>query len=74
MCDRDPDALTRHARRFPDVERVTELQAVLDDPVIDGVLLATPIATHHDLGRRALEAGKNVFVEKPMASTVRGVR
>jgi predicted dehydrogenase len=62
--------LERHARRFPDVERVTDLQAILDDPEVDAVLLATPISTHHDLGRRALEAGKSVFIEKPMASTV----
>ena len=62
--------LERHARRFPDVERVTDVQPVLDDPEIDAVLLATPIATHHDLGRRVLEAGKNVFIEKPMASSV----
>jgi predicted dehydrogenase len=70
VCDRDPDVLAKHARRFPDVERVTDLQRVLDDPEVDAVLLATPIATHHDLGRRVLEAGKNVFIEKPMASTV----
>ena len=70
MCDHDPDALAKHARRYPDLERVTDLQRVLDDPEIDAVLLATPIATHHDLGRRVLEAGKNVFIEKPMASTV----
>jgi predicted dehydrogenase len=70
VCDRDPNALAKHARRFPDVEPVTDVQTVLDDPEIDGVLLATPIATHHDLGRRVLEAGKNVFIEKPMASTV----
>jgi predicted dehydrogenase len=70
VCDRDPNVLARHARRFPDVERVTDLQRVLDDPEIDAVLLATPIATHHDLGRRVLEAGKNVFIEKPMTSTV----
>ncbi len=70
MCDRDPGALAKHATRFPDVEPVTDVQTVLDDPEIDAVLLATPIATHHDMGRRVLEAGKNVFIEKPMASTV----
>ena len=62
--------LARHARRFPDVARVTDFQEVLDDPSIDAVLLATPISTHHDLGRRVLEAGKHVFIEKPMASSV----
>jgi predicted dehydrogenase len=52
------------------VERVTDFQQVLDDPEIDAVLLATPISTHHGLGRRTLEAGKHVFIEKPMASSV----
>jgi predicted dehydrogenase len=52
------------------VERVTDFQQVLDDPEIAAVLLATPISTHHGLGRRALEAGKHVFIEKPLASSV----
>ena len=70
MCDHDPAALAKHARRYSDLERVTDVQLILDDPEIDAILLATPISTHHDLGRRVLEAGKNVFIEKPMASTV----
>jgi predicted dehydrogenase len=69
-CDRDPAVLARHARRYADVERVTDLQTVLDDPEIDAVLVATPISTHHSLGKRVLSAGKHVFIEKPMASTV----
>jgi predicted dehydrogenase len=70
MCDRDPEALAKQARRYPNVDGTQDFDDVLDDPAIDAVLLATPISTHHELGRRALEAGKHLFVEKPMASSV----
>src|SRR5690349_7931421 len=42
---------------------------LLADPTIDAVYLATPFATHHRLAHAALEAGKHVLVEKPMART-----
>ena len=46
-----------------------ELDDVLDDPGVDAVIVATPPATHHALVKRALEAGKHVLVEKPLATT-----
>jgi predicted dehydrogenase len=46
-----------------------DYRALLADPSIDAVYLATPFATHHRLARAALEAGKHVLVEKPMART-----
>lgn len=70
ICDRNPDVLTRHGRRYPTVSVTEALEAVLSDTGIDAVLLSTPISTHFQLGRRCLEAGKHLFVEKPMASTV----
>src|SRR4029450_57233 len=36
-------------------------------PQVEAVVVATPVVTHYDLARRALLAGKHVFVEKPMA-------
>ena len=42
---------------------------ILDDPEIDAVVIATPVSTHYELAKRALEQGKHVLVEKPMTRT-----
>jgi predicted dehydrogenase len=70
MCDRDPDTLAKHARRYPHVRAVPEVSMLLEDDEVDALILATPISTHFDLAWRCLEAGKHVLVEKPMAETV----
>ncbi|HUF58273.1 MAG TPA: Gfo/Idh/MocA family oxidoreductase [Actinomycetota bacterium] len=49
---------------------VTDLDEMLADPAIDGVLVATPHSTHADIAVRVAEAGKHVFVEKPLTLTV----
>jgi dTDP-4-amino-4,6-dideoxygalactose transaminase/predicted dehydrogenase len=68
-CDPEPAALERQARRYRLLKLTRNVDEVLEDPSIDAVVLATPIRTHFDLGRRALLAGKHVLVEKPLAST-----
>jgi predicted dehydrogenase len=67
ICDRDTGRLEQLARRYPAVRATVDLDDVLDDPEVDGVLLATPVFTHHALGRRCLQAGKHTFIEKPLA-------
>jgi len=47
----------------------TKYEDVLGDDAIDAVAIATPISTHHALAAAALEAGKHVFVEKPLAGS-----
>ena len=56
---------------YPDVTVVRESGAVLEDPEIEACAIATPAAHHAVLARQALEAGKDVLVEKPLALTVR---
>jgi predicted dehydrogenase len=53
---------------------VGHLDEMLGDPAVEGLLLATPHSTHADLAVRAAEAGKHVFVEKPLALTVADAR
>ena len=67
ICDQDEERLAALGRRYPSLKRTTSLDEVLSDPLIDGVLLATPVPTHYHLAMQCMEAGKNVFVEKPLA-------
>lgn len=55
---------------YPSVEVTTDPSSVFEDKQIDAVVIATPAATHYDLTTRALDAGKHVLVEKPMARSV----
>lgn len=68
-CDRDPDALAKHTRRYPGMSLFHDVDMLLADDTIDAVVLVTPIPTHFDLARRCLLAGKHVLVEKPLASS-----
>lgn len=54
---------------YPSLETTTKFEDVLSDD-IDCVAIATPISTHYDLAKKCLLAGKHVFVEKPLASSV----
>lgn len=67
LCDEDPSRLAALADAHPDVARLPALDALLDRDDVDAVLIVTPPSRHHDMARRALEAGKHVWVEKPLA-------
>jgi predicted dehydrogenase len=69
ICDLDTEALARVRRRYPGLRRTTNVDDVLEDPRVDAVAIATTVSTHYGLGSRALEAGKHVFVEKPLAGS-----
>jgi predicted dehydrogenase len=68
LCDPDPARRAMFARRHPEARAVAELDELLGDPQIEAVVLATPPQTHVALARRALEAGRHVLVEKPLAT------
>lgn len=67
ICERDFERATECSRRYEGVPVRAELDRFLDDPDIDAVAVATPPRTHYGVARRALEAGKHVLVEKPLA-------
>jgi predicted dehydrogenase len=70
ICDGFPAQLERMASRFPGVRTTSDIEELLADPALDAVAIATPVPTHAPLARRSLEAGKHVFVEKPLAQSV----
>src|SRR5215207_6670220 len=73
ICDAFPEQLERMASRFPGVRTTSDIEELLADPAVDAVAIATPVPTHAPLARRCLEAGKHVFVEKPLAQSVADV-
>jgi predicted dehydrogenase len=69
ICDKRPEALDRISRRYPAVEGTGRFDDLLEDPSVEAIVIATPVATHEPLAAAALEAGKHVFVEKPLAAS-----
>jgi predicted dehydrogenase len=69
LCDLSPDLLSEVSGRYPDARTTTDFEELLGDPEVDAVSIATPVVTHYDLAKRALLAGKHVFVEKPPAQS-----
>jgi predicted dehydrogenase len=67
ICDVDSSRLARCRRRYPGARVTTRLDRVLADPSVDAIVLATPVETHYELAMDALDAGKHVFVETPLA-------
>src|SRR4051812_3394597 len=71
LCDANPDNLGALARRYPYANTATDFREVLRDTNVDAVFIATPTATHYELGKQALEAGKHVLIEKPLTTSSR---
>ncbi|MCS6919353.1 MAG: Gfo/Idh/MocA family oxidoreductase, partial [Fimbriimonadales bacterium] len=70
VCDSDPSCCSAVVEQYPGVEFVSDCYAVFSCDDIHAVAIATPAATHYEMVKRALQAGKDVFVEKPLALTV----
>ena len=67
IVDVDEERRAASADRHPSARLAADLDEALADVSVDAVLVATPVPTHYELARRALEADKHVFVEKPPA-------
>ena len=69
LCDAQSDRLERQGRQYPGTRTTADFESVLADAAVDAVVLATPVSSHFELARQALQAGKHVMVEKPLAQT-----
>jgi predicted dehydrogenase len=69
MYDTRSAALGKLAERYPHVRPAATYEEILENEEIDAVAIVTPVSTHHELAAAALEAGKHVFVEKPLAAS-----
>jgi predicted dehydrogenase len=69
LCERDAGRADAFRARMPGVAIEPDFDELLLDPSLDAVIVATPPNTHYALCKRALQAGKHVLVEKPMAKT-----
>jgi predicted dehydrogenase len=68
VVDRDAGRLAEVRTRVPDARTGDDPAPALADPEVDAVVVATPTTTHYALARAALEQGKHVLVEKPIAT------
>jgi predicted dehydrogenase len=68
VADQRTDRLEHISRLYPDVRATTDYRELLGSDV-EGVVIATPVSTHFQLGAEALRAGKHVLIEKPLAAT-----
>lgn len=69
LFDTESAKMDRAVRQFPGASVAPSYDAILADPSVPAVVVATPVTTHYDLAARAIEAGKDVLVEKPLTIT-----
>jgi len=67
VCDQNPSTVEYIKNNYRGVEVTDSIDELLARDDIDGLVIATPASTHYQLARKALLAGKNVYVEKPLA-------
>jgi len=71
VCDLDPDRLAAVSEKHPDIAVTNHLGDILENPAIDAVAVATPAESHRAMVEACLQAGKHVYVEKPLAASSR---
>jgi predicted dehydrogenase len=69
VSDTREERLSAIGRKVPGARLTTSYAEVLSDDAVEAVAIATPVSTHFDLARQALEAGRHVLVSKPLAAT-----
>ena len=74
ISDLDEKRLGHVGLQYPSTIKTTDYRDIINNPDIDAVVVATPMSTHYPLGMAALEAGKHLFLEKPMATSSKDCR
>jgi predicted dehydrogenase len=69
LCDASESRLNHMKRLYPELGTTQKFEELLADNEIDAVVIATPVRFHYTMAKAALNAGKHVFIEKPMART-----
>lgn len=62
--------LKKVKKAYPQINVTDNIDELIKNPEVDAIAIATPVFTHHDLAKKALEEGKSVFLEKPFTYTV----
>jgi predicted dehydrogenase len=70
VCDINSQVLKKVKKAYPHVRVTTDSATMIKDPEVDAVAIATPVFTHYELAKMAIQEGKSVFVEKPLTYTV----
>lgn len=70
IAEQNPNRRQVAQAQFPYIKVVDDAAAIIADPDVDAIAVATPIFTHYELAKRGLEAGKHVLVEKPLTPSV----
>src|SRR5437764_4888328 len=70
VCDKSPKALRRVQQAYPEIKVSQDITDVLRSGNNDAVAIVTPVCSHYELAKAALENGKHVFVEKPFTCKV----
>ena len=69
--DTDAECISQRRQQFPDIEYTTLIDDILSDKRIRAVAIASPAVTHYEIAKKSLQAGKDVFIEKPLSLTGR---
>ena len=70
VCDQSAERLQKALARLPHIRGFSDARELLRQDDVDAVVISTPASTHFDLARQALDGGRHVLVEKPLALTV----
>lgn len=69
-CDANENTIAAHKKNYPDVSFTTQFSDLLEDKELRAIAISAPAVMHYDMVKKALYAGKDIYVEKPLSLTV----